>query len=121
MLANLQVGNERSCRESASPVLPKISDGYDIVLTLPDTELHKTVAIKAGDDVDDLFRRVEEKMGSSSPPGNWQLELRFQDLSNKGKGGYLVDRTDHDTWRTFNNIVRKGDETEVIGIFHLQK
>ncbi len=91
-LANLQVGNERSIRQSAGPVAFETSNGYNIVLTLPNTNLHKTVAIEAGDGVHDLFPRVEEKMGPSSPPGNWQLELRFPHLPNKGKGGYLVDR-----------------------------
>ena len=95
---------------------------YDIIFTLPDTDLHKTIAINAEDTVRSVFCKVEERLGTLlSHIGDWQLELRFPDLSNKDKGGYLIDRTDCDTWRTFNQIVKEGKEEEVKGLFYLQE
>ena len=113
--------SKRSSRQHAGPGPSKAAYTYDIIFTLPDTDLHKTVAINAEDSVRSLFCKVEEKLGQLLYVGDWQLELRFPDLPNKDKGGYLIDRADCDTWRTFNGIVKEGVEKEVQGVFYLQK
>lgn len=120
------IGVEQSSRQSASPIpspiLTKATNAYDIVFTLPRTDTHKTVAIERGDGVSDLFRKIDGKIGHILPTGGeWELELRFEHFPNKAKGGYLLGRTDDDTWRSFNRIVEEGDEEEAIGIFSIPK